>query len=309
MRAARTTAVILMILASTFLPFAAFGGGRRESGDTKTEGPRVVVSIPPEAYLVDRVSGGRVSVTVLVPAGADPHTYEPTPRQMAELSRARLYFRIGVDFESSLVPKIREAVPNLQIVDLRAGIRLRRLEGDAGGEGGGGEDPHCWMSPLNARIMTRTIVEALSEADPAGATIYQENGEALTQELSMVHEHISAALAPLRGRCLLVRHPAFGYFADLYGLRQVAVERLGAEPSAADLARLVDRARRCSARVIFVQPEFSRESAMALAREIGAAVVPIDPLAYDYVENLRRIAGAVREALQQRASKTTKGSP
>jgi zinc transport system substrate-binding protein len=305
-----------VLLAWGLLAFLAvsrpvFAAGAPET--PKPQGLVVYVSILPEAQFVERLGGERVSVAVLVQPGQNPHSFEPTPRQMAALSEADVYFRIGVEFEDTLMPRVESALPKLPVVDLRQGIHMREIEPDEGGpeaehqeeaaessqgiHTSGGLDPHIWMDPRNVVIMAGTIRDALIRLDPEGRQTYEEGWRSYTAELEAVNARIAKALAPLRGKTLFVYHPAFGYFADAYGLRQVAVEIRGSEPSARQLAQLIDTARARGVRVLFVQPQFSPVGADAVAKAIGGAVVPIDALARDYVGNLLKIAGAVEEAL------------
>jgi len=199
----------------------------------------------------------------------------------------------------------------LTVVDLRQGITLRRMDEigeesheDAGGGQGhhGGADPHVWMSPLNAAVMARTISAALSATDPAGQAAYAANCSTLTATLDSLHAQLAAALRPYAGRAFYVFHPSFGYFADTYGLRQVPVEIGGKELSARQLARLIDRARADSARVVFVQPQFSDRSARALAEQMHGTVVAIDALAEDYQGNLSALESAIRAGLGRDAN-------
>jgi zinc transport system substrate-binding protein len=306
------------LMAAAAAPHPAFPGGAAESAESPgTSAARALsayVSILPEAQFVERVGGGRVSVEVLVQPGQSPHSFEPAPRQMAALSDANVYFRIGVEFENTLMPRVESTMRNLAVVDLRQGIRMREIEAnEAGSEanhqneqgeppGGssahGSPDPHIWMDPRNVEIMASTIRDALTRLDPEGRQTYEEGCRSYTAELDALHHRISRALAPLAGRTLFVYHPAFGYFADAYGLEQVAVEIRGTEPSARQLAQLIDTARARGVRVLFVQPQFSRVGAEAVARAIDGAVVPIDALARDYAGNLEGIAAAVEKALR-----------
>jgi zinc transport system substrate-binding protein len=267
----------------------------------------VFVSILPLKQLVERVVRERVEVHALVGPGQSPHSYAPTPVQMARLAEARLFFRVGVEFEESLIPKIESSMQRLRIVDLRQGVALRRMEeigeGSPGhdhaadvtehGHAHDGADPHVWMSPVNAAVMARTVSAALSEADPAGRPVYAANCSTLTATLDSLHAELAAALRPYAGRVFYVFHASFGYFADAYGLRQIPVEVGGKEPSARQLARLIDRARADSVRVVFVQPEFSDRSARALAEQLHGSVAAIDPLAEDYVGGLMQIQRAI----------------
>jgi zinc transport system substrate-binding protein len=291
------------LLAAVAAPRPAFAGGSPDI--PPSQGPVVYVSILPEAHFVERVGAGRVSVEVLVQPGQNPHSFEPTPRQMAALSGADVYFRIGVEFENTLIPRIGSTMHKLALVDLREGLRMREIEPDESGldtahqqePAHGGLDPHIWMDPRNVAVMAVTIRDALIRLDPEGRQAYEEGCRSYTAELEALHARIAHALAPLAGRTLFVYHPAFGYFADAYRLEQVAVEIRGAEPSARQLAQLIDAARDKGVRVLFVQPQFSRVGADAVARAINGAVVPIDALAQDYAGNLERIAAAVEEAL------------
>jgi zinc transport system substrate-binding protein len=154
------------------------------------------------------------------------------------------------------------------------------------------------MSPPLARRQAQNILDALIRADPAGEEAYRAGFEGFAAELDRVHAELTAALAPLRGRELLVYHPAFGYFAREYGLKQVAVETGGKQPSARELARLIELARERGIRVVFVQPQFSQAGARAVAEAIGGAVVPLDDLPSDYLANLRDLSRKVQEALR-----------
>jgi zinc transport system substrate-binding protein len=271
---------------------------------------RVFVGIPPQAWLVERIGGPHVEVAVLVGPGRSPHTFEPTPMQMAGMAEARIFFSIGWPFEKQLLAKARAVNPALKVIDMREGVPLRwltraELEADrdepapapaapsapAPGEAHAGEaDPHVWLSPRNLKIMAVNACRALAAANPAHAAEFEKNLAALAADLDRTDAQVAAALAPLKGKDFFVYHPAFGYFADAYGLRQVPVEIEGKEPTARQLAALIDRAKAEGVRVIFVQPQFSAQSARAVAQAIGGAVVPMDDLAKDCLANLRQMA-------------------
>lgn len=256
----------------------------------------VFASIPPLVTFAQAVGRERVQAQTLVKPGQDPHTFEPTPRQLADLARARVFFRAGFAFEEALIARLRSTMPGLEVVDAREGIRLRPVDGEE--EHGSGLDPHVWMDPRLAARQCLTIRDALARLDPAGEPYYRANCERFTAELEALHRRIAAALEPLRGAEFLVFHPAFGYLADAYGLKQVAVESGGKEPTARQLARLIEQARARGIRVVFVQPQFSQTGARAVADAIGGTVVPLDDLAADYLGNLTRAADAIREALR-----------
>jgi zinc transport system substrate-binding protein len=296
----------LMVLVAALLvglasPIPSFAGGRQETGQKTLS---VFVSILPQVYFVERIGAGRVQAEVMVSPGQSPHSFEPAPQQMARLSRAKAFFRIGVEFENSLIPRIESTMKGLEVVDCREGIRLRQMEAHEHEEGEEhhheheGADPHVWLSVRNAIQISSTIHQALVRLDPQGKAVYDRGYQELVKDLQALDHRLAGILAPVKGKPFFVFHSAFGYFADDYGLEQIAVETGGSEPSARELARLIEEAKAKGVRVIFVQPQFSRKSAEAIAAEIGGAVVPIDPLARDYIENLERMARAVQEGLQ-----------
>lgn len=279
----RASFCMLMAVGLTAVP-----GCDKEGSVGSTPGKiTVFTSIVPQEYFVERIGGDRVEVQALVTPGSSPATYEPTPRQMAALSEAKLFFRIGVPFENTFVPKVEGVTEGLRIVDTSRGIAIR------------GNDPHIWLSPRLVKVQARTIAEALIEADPAGKTTYEQNLATLLKDLDALDTDLAEALAPVRGKTFMVFHPAWGYFADAYGLRQEPIEIEGKEPTGRQLARMIELAKNQGVRVIFVQPQFDRSSAERIADAIDGVVVPIDPLARDYVGNLERVAATVREALQK----------
>ncbi len=268
---------------------------------------RTFVSILPHACFVEKIGGDRVRVRVLVEPGQSPATYSPTPQQVARLAESQLLFSAGVPFEESLLPKIRSSLPKLKIIDTLAGIETRTMlvEHKCSGKGDhdhthhkGEKDPHVWLSPLLVKKQARTICNALSELDPEKKGTFEANCTAVEKELDALHAELTATLAPLKGREVFVFHPAYGYFCEAYGLKQTAVEVEGKAPSAKQLAELIDSAKKRNVKVIFVQPQFSTRSAKSVAGAIGGAVVPMDPLARNYLKNMKDMAAKVKKALK-----------
>ena len=266
---------------------------------------RVFVPIPPLTYLAERVGGNRVAVSVLVPPGADPHTFEPRPRLMPELAGAKGCFTIGMPFEKTLLDRILPTTPTLTVFPADRGIPRISMEehphedekAEAGHPHEEGLDPHIWLSPRNGLKIVRNLRDGLISLDPAGAATYRRNAEALSVEIRALDRELTSLFAPRKGMALLVFHPAWGYFCRDYGLRQVAVEVEGKEPKPAQMKALIDRGRELKVKVLFLQPQISAKSASALADALNARVVKADPLAEDWMENLRRQARVFREAL------------
>jgi zinc transport system substrate-binding protein len=270
------------------------------AGDATAARPpalRVAVSIPPQAWLVREVAGDRVEVITALPSGSSPATYAPTDAEVSRLMRARLYFRIGVPFERGPWFQALKRTARADIVDQRAGVRLRRLENHHHHHDDGdhdhdhsGDDPHVWLSPRLLKIQARTVTAALAEADPEHREAYEKRLALLLDRLDELHAALERRLAPFRGRSVFVFHPAWGYFTDDYGLKQEAIEIEGKQPADHELTEIQRRARAAGARVIFVQPQISGRAAEAVARAIGGRVESIDPLAPDVAANLTRVA-------------------
>jgi len=260
-------------------------------------------------------------VRVTVQPGYDPHTYDPTPQQIGALATAALYVRTGVPFENAWMDRIRSANREMQILDARTGLGFddtiahdhtdhaepetrqerhsqghnlphaeNRLEHEA--------DPHVWTSPLLAKHMISNIRNKLSELDPTHSVDYARNHSAFSEELDALDRDIRAQLDPLQNRKFMVFHPAWGYFASTYNLTQVPIERQGKEPGARALAALIEQARAERIRVVFVQPQFDKRLARRVAEEIGGGVIAVDPLAPNYVDNLRQVAQQFARAMQ-----------
>jgi zinc transport system substrate-binding protein len=263
----------------------------------------VFVSIVPQKYFVDRISGGLVNCLVMVPPGADPHTFEPHPAQMSLLSTAKAYFAIGLEFENPWLPKFAAVSRAMRIVHTDSAVAKIPSE-DADEQtpsGGQGLDPHIWLSPALVKQQVRTIAAALAKIDTAHAAAYVRNRDALLAGIDSLDLRLRAlfpcdsAASHKARRAFLVYHPTWGYFAKDYCLRQVSIEAEGKEPSPRMMKRIIDTARFYRIHTVFVQPEFSRKSAEVIARELGAGVLDADALAYDWTNNLLNVAGKLAE--------------
>lgn len=258
----------------------------------------VFVSIPPQAFLAERLGGSSTTVTALADKGQDPHTFTPSPRQISALGKADIYFTIGIPFEKWIVEKIRARNANIRIIDSIAGIPKRKMEDHDNHEGhdnnhAGEPDPHVWLSPPLLKIIAGNMVEALIAADPGQEDFYRSNYQTLMADLDQLHRRVSEQLAPCRGETVFVYHPAFGYLTDTYGLVQESVEIAGKSPTARELAGLISRAQQEKVRIIFVQPQFDRKAALAVAAAIDGAVVPLDSLARNLLQSIEHMAAEI----------------
>lgn len=262
-------------------------------------GTVVFVGIPPLEFVVERLAGEFVTVEVLLPPGASPHTYEPTPRQMAALDRAALYLQIGVPFEGPFLDKVKSVVDELRIVDCRRGVELVPVEGgEAHDHGHDFLDPHIWLDPARMQQVAANAAQALNELLPERSTEIDRNLLALELALRETDRRVAEVLARYDGRTMVVLHPAYGYFARRYGLEQLAIEVEGKAPSARQLTAVVDRLENHPLRAIFVQPQFSKTAAQRIADALGSDLVELDPLAGDYLANLERMAGRIAASLE-----------
>lgn len=268
----------------------------------------VAVSIVPQRYFVEKIGGNLVEIEVMVPPGATPEQYEPKPRQMTALGRSRIYFTCGVPFEDTWLPRMLSANEKILVVYTEKDIRKRHMEGHVHGEAvktAAGEhsheeidDPHIWLSPPLVMLQARAIFEALAGTDPNNRAVYEKNYKNFISELVDLDVYLSSLFAKAaKPGYFMVFHPAWGYFADAYGLRQVPVEVEGKEPKARELDDFIKRARDDGVKAIFVQPQYSPRTAQTIADAVGGKLVEGDDLAPDWDKNLRQVAGQIVAAL------------
>lgn len=277
---------------------------------------RVGVSVLPQKYLIDQISEDSVQVQVLIPAGVDPHTYEPGPEKLRILSDLAVYFRQGLEFETACLRRLRGFNAQMRVVDLGPDtIHLIRDPGDSTGTalkqtvhrvdhtGSHGNahahaNPHTWLSPRLVRAQSEVILATLSELEPERRSQFVRGHREFRAEIDKVDRYIRRRLAPVRDHLFVVYHPSWEYFARDYGLRMLAVQADGHEPSARDLMELVSQARAAGVKTIFAEPGFDRRSMEVVAQDIGATVEVIDPLAENWAENLCDTADQIAEALE-----------
>lgn len=288
----------------TFFLSALLATGGCSSGPRPTDREHIYVSILPLRSIVSQIVGDDFTVDVLVPAGASPESFEPTPRQYVALNRSKLVFNVGlIDFEQNL---LRDFPDRQKLVDLSRGIRLlegscshghthAHSHGPAGTSDGHpsarsahGIDPHIWTSPRALRQMAANAYEALHASFPDSVR-YTKNFEKLLVRLDSLDSACAESLREADVRTIVIYHPALTYYAADYGLEQLAVEHDGKEPSARHLARLIEQARAKKVQRIFYQAQYPASSVKVIAEDIGARSVRIDPLREDVIENIGEI--------------------
>ncbi len=295
----------VLLLAGITALAALSGCGRSKTAAAVDDGRlRVAVSILPQVDIVGSIGGDAVQIELMVGPGDSPERYEPSTARLRALRDTALYLSIGVPFETTWLPRFAAMNPGMRVVDTIAGIdRMPMLDGHAhhGGHPAARHDdqldPHVWLSPALVRRQAVVITEALVSARPGRAAYFRERMDAFAQRLDELDKELREILADLPSRRFIVFHPAWGYFARDYDLEMIPVERGGQEPSAAELAAVLDIARRDNIRVIFTQPEVSSASARVIAGQIDGRVVEISPLAGDLDGNLKRVARAIAAAV------------
>ena len=277
------SAVLLVCVSMAMTLSVACQSEQQTSGQLE-----VVATILPVADFVKNVGGERVDVTVMVPPGASPHSYEPVPSQMVAIGRAQAYFAVGsgVEFELMWMDKVIEANPDMLVVDCSEGVQLR------------GADPHIWNSPANAMIMVENICDGLIRVDPGHASFYTRNRDDYLEELKILDGYVHWKLDGFISRHFMVYHPSFDYFAAEYGLTPVVVEQEGKEPTPKILQDCIDKALQYNLRYIFVEPQFVTDDCETIAAEIGGQTAPMDPLPENYIANIGRIADALELEFQ-----------
>jgi len=254
-----------------------------------------VVSILPQQTFVQAIGGDKVNVSLMVLPGNSPHTYEPKPSQMIDITKAHLYFAIDVEFEDVWLPKFKNLNNNMHIIDLADGIskiHMTKCQDDHHHDHGhGGEDPHIWTAPANVKIIAQNIYAALAKQDPENQNYYKSNLNAFIAKIEKTDAQIKQTLSSLTSaRTFMVFHPSWGYFAKAYDLEQIAVEIEGKSPKPKELITLLKEAKAKKVGAIFTQPEFSDTTAKIIAKELNIPVVKVSPLAQEWSQNLLNIA-------------------
>ena len=250
---------------------------------------RVAATIAPLGEFVEIVGGDKVVITVIVPPGAEPHTFEPTPSQMREVAKADLYVMNGAGLEFWM-NKVLEVNKKMAIVDSSKGVALLQ-------ESGGEMDPHIWISLRNAGLQVNNICSGLVQVDPTNKDYYTKNRDNYLQKLQSLDEELSRSFISTKSKIFIVHHPAWAYFARDYGLEEVPLMENEKEPGPKYLGEVVDLAKKNNIITIFVEPEYNPKAAEVIAREMNASIISLDPLAKNYLENMARAGREIAKSL------------
>jgi zinc transport system substrate-binding protein len=288
-------------------------------GPSKEKKNVLAVSILPQKYFVERIVGNNWKITVMVPPGHSPATYDPSPGQIAELSKAKAYFRIGpLPFEKAHMDRLRSVNRDMKVIDTSRGVSLIHGDHHHGEKQGNhsephkhgdhhhGEDteghvnPHIWLSPTAVSQQVDTILDAMVKLDPDNASIYRKNAETFQKDITALDSYIASNLEKVKNRKFIVFHPAWSYYARDYGLIQVPIEVEGKKPGPAQIQKVIDAAKNNDIHAILVQKQFPTDTAGAIARDIDGNVVNLDPLAENWLENMKEVTGTFVQILGTR---------
>lgn len=279
-------------LASFILLFIFF---TMQGHAAETSSHLVLVSVAPHKFFVEKIAGDTVQINLMVPAGASAHTYEPTPRQMLNSTKADAWFFVGEGFE----PKIREALHSynarMKFFDMRQNLDLITYQDGHQGcshHHEGCYDLHYWLSPKQAKIQAQTIADSLSQIYPENAELYKNNLAKFHQELDLLDRDIRTILNKPHNPVIMVSHPAYAYFCRDYGCRQLSIEFEGKDPTPGQLTKIIQSAKSNHITTIFVQAQYSSKGARLIASHINAKVIDLDPYSEHYFDSLRTIAKA-----------------
>jgi ABC-type Zn uptake system ZnuABC Zn-binding protein ZnuA len=265
---------------------------------------RVVASIFPVGDMVREVGGDRVAVQVLLPPGASPHVFEPTPGMAKEISKAGLFFEVGAGLDFWAEKLVKGVEPNIRVVVLSNGMKLLKEEGERDHEHGAA-NPHVWLDPVLAVEMVKKIQKALAETDPQGAEIYRKRGSDYIAKLKILDADIRKTIATFAIKSFVSFHPAWDYFAIRYGLKDAGVieESPGEEPAPRKLESIVKAIRNYHIRAVFAEPQLNPKVADVIAHEAGVKVVMLDPIGglpgrETYLELMRYDLRQMKDAMQ-----------
>jgi len=283
----RVIIVLIILLITTSIIY--FINSQKNSEKLNDGKIGVGVSIGPEVEFVKAVGGDKVDVTLMMPPSADPHSYEPLPNQLSQVSNAKMYAEIGtsLEFETNYMDNIKAANPNMLIVNTSKGINLipNSAEGEANTV-----DPHVWVDPKNAEIMVNNIYDGLVEVDPGDKEYFTKNRDNYIQQIKELDSNTTKLLKSKNGSYILIYHPSFGYYAKDYNMTQIGAMINDEEPSPQRIAMMIDIAKKYNIKTLYSEPQYNLNFMESIASQAGARVVTVNDLDENYLENMAKIA-------------------
>ncbi len=263
----------------------------------------VWVTLPPQAYVVERIGGEAITVRILVEAGSSPATYAPSPAEVAALARSDIFFGIGVPTEKRMLNRMASVLATVRVVpheewgldEIASGTTKDHPQACHHEE----KDPHVWLDPEQMRAFAAHVVDVLTKQRPAESEAIAQRGAKLIGELERLGLDIRTRLAPYEGRSFFINHGSLGHFAARYGLEQRVLVKAGSTPSTRQIIEMVREARREGISAVLAQVQFERSGADILARSLGIPVIEVDPLARNYKANLERITEALLQTFEE----------
>jgi len=267
-----------------FLSFIACKPQQKPEKDT------ISVSIEPQRYFMEQIVGDKYNVNTVIPDGSNPETYDPSPSQMVNIGKSGIYFKIGkLGFEDTWLKNVMANSPDMKMVDCSVGIPVIH-DGEHHGD-----DPHIWSSPKTASLVVKNMFKGLTEYDKENHDYYLERYKNVEKMILGTDSIIRSKLAQSSSKAFVIYHPSLSYFANEYSLKQYSIESHGKSPSPQHMAQLIRQAKEDNVKVVFIQQEFDMKNAETVAKELNAKVVPVNPLSYDWQEEMIKIATAIAE--------------
>ncbi|MGM0603149.1 MAG: metal ABC transporter solute-binding protein, Zn/Mn family [Bacillota bacterium] len=284
----------IMLLTVVLLVSAASG----LMAEVHSKKPTAALTIVPQKEMLNAVAEGEFNSVVMIPPGYSPANYAPTPAEIREFSEAKIYFSIGVPADiQNILPQAEEISDNIKIVKVFEAVDKkfspRIFEND-------GRDPHIWLSPDRTAFMVEVMAEELANLMPEKEKFFMENADDYIQKIKEIDEYNKELLAEFKGEKILVYHPSIGYFADHYDLEMITIESHGKEPGPRQIQQIIEKARKENIKIVFYQSEIDSKKSQAIAEEIDGTVIQIDPLAENYLDNLKQMAEVFAETLSKR---------
>ncbi len=271
---------IIFVLAALFL-FSCSDSHQEINNEKIT----IAVTITPYKYLVEKIAGNEVNVVCSIPEGATPHHYEPTPKLIRSVSSAEYYFKVGkyMEFEDVWLQKIKGINSQLVVYDLSENVTYKN------------NDPHIWLSPVKLKTIARNILNTLIEITPDHHKLFTGNYNAFVDSLDIVFDKLNSSFSEIKNqlKVLLVYHGSWEYFADDFGFTQISIEKGSKSASAKEFKEIFNLVSKSNVKVIFIDPQHSRQSAEVIAKDLKIVTDVINPLPDNLLENFYSIENKI----------------